>query len=200
MLVERIDELSLAHHDFGGRPNTLLGGFVRKIDRLKAELVSAAQYAQWADSLTPEDAPETALEREFAEIYRTHERMLAEAGARDAGDLIVDALSLARKQPAIARRFDHLLLDDAQELDLAPAMLALEIGVPGLTTTGDPHAALRRFRGAGAARLRGFEIPGTRVIGLDRGVRCPERVWRGAPRRRCARGAGAGGGGGPWPR
>jgi superfamily I DNA/RNA helicase len=41
MLVERIDELSLRHHDFGGRPKTLLGGFVRQIDRLKAELVGA---------------------------------------------------------------------------------------------------------------------------------------------------------------
>ncbi len=29
------------------------------------------------------------------QIYCTHERMLAEAGARDAGDLVVDALSLA---------------------------------------------------------------------------------------------------------
>ena len=39
MLVERIDELSLQHHDFGGRPNALLAGFVRRIDRLKAEQV-----------------------------------------------------------------------------------------------------------------------------------------------------------------
>jgi DNA helicase-2/ATP-dependent DNA helicase PcrA len=44
MLVERIDELSLRHHDFAGRPNALLGGFIRRIDRLKAELVSAERY------------------------------------------------------------------------------------------------------------------------------------------------------------
>ena len=50
MLVERIDELSLQHHDFGGRPNALLGGFVRRIDRLKAELVGAEDYAGWAAS------------------------------------------------------------------------------------------------------------------------------------------------------
>ncbi|HEY1568507.1 MAG TPA: UvrD-helicase domain-containing protein, partial [Solirubrobacteraceae bacterium] len=50
MLVERIDELSLRHHDFGGRPNTLLGGFVRRIDRLKAELVTAEAYLAWAQA------------------------------------------------------------------------------------------------------------------------------------------------------
>jgi DNA helicase-2/ATP-dependent DNA helicase PcrA len=181
MLLERIDELSLHHHDFGGRPNALLGGFVRKIDRLKAELVAPQEYAEWAESLAPDSSSsEASLEREFAEIYRTHERMLAQAGARDAGDLILDALSLARKQPAIARRFTHLLIDDAQELDLAPAMLALEVGQPGLTVAGDPFGAVRRFRGAGAARLRGFEAPGTRVVELQSGMRCPERLGQAA--------------------
>jgi DNA helicase II / ATP-dependent DNA helicase PcrA len=180
MLVERIDELSLRHHDFGGRPNTLLGGFVRRIDRLKAELVSAEEYLNWSSALADDNSSQVALEREFAEIYRTHERMLAQAGARDDGDLIVDALSLARRQPSRARRFRHLLLDDAQELDLAPATLALEVGEPSLTVAGDPSAGLRRYRGAGAARMRSFAPAGTRVVVLERGLRCPPGVWRAA--------------------
>ena len=48
MLAERVDELSVRHHDFGGRPTLLLGSFVRRIDRLKAELVDAEQYLAWA--------------------------------------------------------------------------------------------------------------------------------------------------------
>jgi DNA helicase-2/ATP-dependent DNA helicase PcrA len=180
MLVERIDELSLQHHDFGGRPNTLLGGFVRRIDRLKAELVGAEEYLNWSGALADDDSSQAALEREFAEIYRTHERMLAEAGARDKGDLIVDALSLARQQPSRARRFRHLLLDDAQELDLAPATLALEVGEPSLTVAGDPSAGLRRYRGAGAARMQSFDAAGARVVVLERSLRCRTRVWHAA--------------------
>ena len=181
MLVERIDELSLRHHDFGGRPNTLLGGFVRRIDRLKAELVTADAYVAWARALA-DDAPDAELEREFAQIYCTHERMLAEAGARDDGDLIVSALDLARAQPNLARRFDYLLLDDAQELDLGPATLALEVSARrGVTIAGDPDAGLRRYRGAGAARMRSFsDGADTRVVVLERGQRCPERIWRAA--------------------
>jgi DNA helicase-2/ATP-dependent DNA helicase PcrA len=179
MLVERIDELSLQHHDFGGRPNALLAGFVRRIDRLKAEQVGPDEYLRWAGSL-PDDSAEAALEREFAEIYRSHERMLAEIGARDAGDLIADAISLARKQPDLARRFAHLLVDDAQELDLAAARLALEIGTPGLTVAGDPRATLRRFRAAGQARMRSFDSPRARTIELAPGQRCPERIWTAA--------------------
>jgi DNA helicase-2/ATP-dependent DNA helicase PcrA len=183
MLVERIDELSLRHHDFGGRPNTLLGGFVRRIDRLKAELVTAGAYVTWAQAL-PDDAPDAELEREFAQIYCTHERILAEASARDDGDLIVSALDLARAQPNLARRFDYLLLDDAQELDLAPATLAMEVSARrAVTIAGDPDAGLRRYRGAGAARMRSFEGAGgdgVRVIVLERNQRCPGPIWQAA--------------------
>jgi DNA helicase-2/ATP-dependent DNA helicase PcrA len=179
MLVHRIDELSLQHHDFGGRPNTLLAGFVRRIDRLKAELVTPAAYQRWAAEL-PDGAPEAELEREFADVYVTHEAMLAQAGARDAGDLIADAIALARRQPALARRFRHLLIDDAQELDLAPQTLALEVGEPGLTVAGDPAAGLRRFRGAGAARMASFVSADVETIALGTSRRCPPRVWRAA--------------------
>ena len=179
MLVARIDELSLQHHDFGGRPNTLLAGFIRRIDRLKAELVTPGEYWRWAQSLAA-GSPAAALEHEFAEIYATHERMLAETGARDAGDLIIDAISLARRQPALAQRFTHLLLDDAQELDLAPVTLALEVGTPGLTVAGDPRAALRRFRAAGAARMASFAGPDAYMVELETGHRCPQPIGRAA--------------------
>ncbi|MFZ0041519.1 MAG: ATP-dependent DNA helicase [Solirubrobacteraceae bacterium] len=180
MLVDRIDELSLQQHDFGGRPNALLGGFVRRIDRLKGELVSASDYWRWADGLSEAENSAAPVEREFAAVYRTHERLLEEAGARDDGDLITDALSLTRRHPELAERFDHLLIDDAQELDLAPASLAHELRVASMTVAGDPGAGLRRYRGAGAERLRSFESPAARVVELAGSLRCPPRIWRAA--------------------
>ncbi|HZO76970.1 MAG TPA: UvrD-helicase domain-containing protein, partial [Solirubrobacteraceae bacterium] len=66
MLMERLDQLELSHHDFGGSPATLLGQFVRRIDCLKAELISAEEFGAWAASL---DGPDGQLEREFAGIY-----------------------------------------------------------------------------------------------------------------------------------
>ncbi|MDQ6803901.1 MAG: UvrD-helicase domain-containing protein, partial [Actinomycetota bacterium] len=115
MLLERIDDLPLRRHDFGGSPSALLGGFVRRIDRLKAELIEAEDYAVWAAGLGDDEG--AALEREFAEVYRAHERMLGEAGTRDAGDLIREALRLARERSEVSGRFAHVLVDDAQELD-----------------------------------------------------------------------------------
>ncbi len=178
MLTDRIDELSLERHDFAGSANALLGGFIRRIDRLKGELIGADAYARWAAGLVDQgvDPSEAGVEREFAEVYKTHERMLAEAGARDAGDLVMDAIRLARGHPRISRRFEHVLVDDAQELDLAPATLVREIARAGLTVAGDPYHALRCFRGASAARLRSFQADGALVVELGRSLRCPERV------------------------
>ena len=183
MLAERVDELSVRHHDFGGRPTLLLGGFVRRIDRLKGELVDAEQYLAWAQRRERDGDPDAALELEFAQIYASHERMLAQAGARDEGDLVIDALSLTRARGGGAvghAGFDHLLIDDAQELDLAAASLARELCVPSVTVAGDPDAALLRYRGAGAQRLRSFATPDTPVISLGASLRCPQPVWRAA--------------------
>ena len=189
MLAERVDELSVRHHDFGGRPTLLLGSFVRRIDRLKGELIDAERYLAWAQCRERDGDPDAALELEFAQIYSSHERMLAQAGARDEGDVVIDALSLTRTRGGAAVThpgFDHLLIDDAHELDLAAASLAQELCVPSVTVAGDPDAALLRYRGAGAQRLESFakppnpRTPETPVISLGASRRCPQPVWRAA--------------------
>ena len=63
MLLERIDDLPLRHHDLRGNPSATLGAIVQRIDRLKDELVSADDYAAWAP------ADDRAREREFADLY-----------------------------------------------------------------------------------------------------------------------------------
>lgn len=173
MLVERIDQLDLRHHDFAGNPAALLRRFVARIDRLKAELVSAEEFAAWAGRLT---GPEGPLEREFAGVWRAHERLLAEAGARDAGDLVLGALSLARRQAATERAFTHVLVDDAQELDFGAASLVADLG-PDLTAAGDPAAGLLGLRAASEARMAALAaLPGARVATLRASFRCPPAV------------------------
>jgi DNA helicase-2/ATP-dependent DNA helicase PcrA len=158
MLLERVDELTLAHHDFGGSATALFGRFIRRIDGLKADLVDADQFAATA-------ATASESEREFAEVYRTHERMLAEACARDAGDLIRDAL--AKLERSGERPFVHLLVDDVQGLELAALSLVRAAGGTELFVTGDP------LLGADA-------IEGARVITLDASRRCPGSVMQAA--------------------
>ena len=167
MLLDRIDQLSLERHDFGGSANALLAGFIRRIDRLKAHLVGAEDYARWAARLAESEAD---VEREFAAVYRVHEEMLSEAGARDAGDLIRDALRVVRERPAEAQRFEHVLVDDAHDLDLASGTLSRAVAGPRLTAAADPSRA--------GCALRRDEF--REVITLDQSLRLPRRVLRAA--------------------
>ncbi|HYB26565.1 MAG TPA: ATP-dependent DNA helicase [Solirubrobacteraceae bacterium] len=180
MLLERIDRLSIERHDFGGSANALLAGFIRRIDRLKAHLVGAEEYARWAarlvesDSESGPDGGDPGVEQEFAEVYRVHEDMLTEVGGRDAGDLVRDALRLVRDRPSIARRFEHVLVDDGHDFDLAAATLSRALAGSRLTVAADPA------RPAVGSPLLDFPGDSAEVLVLGCSLRVPRRVLRAA--------------------
>jgi DNA helicase II / ATP-dependent DNA helicase PcrA len=194
MLLERIDELTIRSHDFRGNSAALIASFVRRIDRLKDELITAEDYAAWAGQLAAEpDADDAgraraARERELAEIYRAHDRMLAAVGALDGGDLVIRALALLREHPhvraQVAERWRHVLVDDVQEPNFAHGLLlrllAAEHG--NLFAAGDDDQAIDRFRAAATKNLRDFqaELPDATVVTLEQSFRCPPRVLRAA--------------------
>ena len=106
LLLERLDDLTLRHHETRGNPAPLLASFVSRIDRLKDEMVSAADYRRHAERLAaaPDgDAARAHAEREleFARLYEDHDRLLTERGALDFGDLIVRAFRLLHECPHV---------------------------------------------------------------------------------------------------
>ena len=183
LLLDRTDELPLRLHDFLGNPAALLASILERIDRLKAELVTAADHQRWAASL-PDDDPRAEREREFAAVYAAHDRMLGETGALDLGDLVLRAHALLRDDAAVrgrARdRYRHVLVDDHPELDgAAVALVGRLAGESGdVTVSGDDDQAFGRFRAAGAKNLRDFSAahPRARLVRLERSFRCPQRV------------------------
>src|ERR671920_1620862 len=56
LLLERLDDLTLRHHETRGNPAPLLASFVARIDRLKDEAVSSDEYGRWAERLAIEAA------------------------------------------------------------------------------------------------------------------------------------------------
>ena len=191
MLTERTSELSVRAHDLRGNPAALLASFIPRIDRLKDEMVTAEDYAAWAAALPERDDAErsrAAREREFADVYRDHDRMLAEAGTLDFGDLMLRAFRLLRDKPhvraRVAGRFAHVLVDELQDVSFAQGvllrLLASEHGE--LTAAGDDDQAIHRFRGAAAKNLRDFqaELPDAKVVRLERCFRCRARILEAA--------------------
>jgi DNA helicase-2/ATP-dependent DNA helicase PcrA len=197
LMVERIDDLPLRHHEIRGNPGPLVASFVSRIDRLKDEMVAAEDFRRYAEALAAEaragnggDAlrARAAREVEFAEVYARHDRLLAESGALDFGDLIVLGCRLLHERPHVrerlAGRFAHVLVDEYQDTNFAQAallgLLAQENG--NVTVAGDDDQAIHRFRGASAKNLLDFEReqPGARVVRLERSHRSGRRILRAA--------------------
>src|SRR4051794_6270868 len=182
MLLEHIDTLPLRHHDLRGNPSAALDEIVRRIDHLKEELVSAADYAAWAASL-PEDA-HGAREREFAALFRAHDGLLGQAGALDAGDLVLQAFRLLREKPHVRARlggrYRHVLVDELQDASFAQGLLLrLLIADHGsISAFADDDQAIHRFRGAATKNIRDFraEWPHATLVRLEESQRSARRV------------------------
>ena len=174
MLLERIDDLPLRHHDLRGNPSATLGAIVQRIDRLKDELVSADEYAAWA----PEER-----QREFAALYAAHERMLEEAGTLDVGDLVLHSFRVLRAKSHVrarlAKRHRHVLVDELQDASFAQGLLLRLLAAGGnITAAADPDQAIFRFRGAATKNTDDFraEWPAATVVRLTTSHRSRERI------------------------
>jgi hypothetical protein len=98
-----MDDLPLRHHDLQGRPAATLARVIARIDRCKDELVTSDALTAWAAALPDTDA-RAPREREFAALYATHDRMLAEQGLIDHGELVLRAHALLAERPHVRAR------------------------------------------------------------------------------------------------
>ena len=159
MLLDRIDELVVRLHDFRGSPAAMLAGIVARIDRLKQQGITARAYADWASEQEQE------REREFAQIYAAHDRMLSEQALLDEGELVLRATALLEDKPQVRERtharFQHVLVDDLE--DLTPAQRAL------LDRLGD-RLTVTSSESVGLAT----------TITLERSLRCRDRILEAA--------------------
>ena len=124
-------------------------------------MITAEDYRAWAVALPDEDdaARSRALrEREFAQLYADHDRLLAERGALDVGDLVLRAVGLLR-DAARARTRRRPLPPRARRRvggpNYAQGLLLVAAGRPSTATSRwcDDDQAIYRFRGAATKNL-----------------------------------------------
>ncbi|HEV2856784.1 MAG TPA: ATP-dependent DNA helicase [Solirubrobacterales bacterium] len=188
MLLDRLDRLPLRRHEIRGNPAGLLARLLARIDSLKAERVGPTTLSERAEAASVEDdAGREAKEREleFAELYLTHDRILAETGSLDHGDvfLALDCLLVERPdvRRRIAERWPYLMVDELEEA--TPAQLAvLESLAPDnpnqvFVTEGvaEPSAAPE----SDALRWFGDLFPDGERVALEERFRNPQlSFWR----------------------
>jgi superfamily I DNA/RNA helicase/RecB family exonuclease len=177
MLLERIEELPLRHHEIRGNPAGLLARLLGRIDALKAEAVGPQTLAGWAAecgrSARDEAARESALrEREFAALYAEHDRILATAGSLDSGDVVLALGRLLAERAdvrrEIAERFRFLMVDELEDATLARWAVLAELGSDNanLVCALDDDAATRGPGPRAAAWFRDLH-PDADVVVLE---------------------------------
>jgi DNA helicase-2/ATP-dependent DNA helicase PcrA len=195
LMLDRIEDLTLRRHEIRGNPAPLLANFIARIDRLKDEMVSAAEYGRWARRTTEAcrdggDAERASAEREleFAQVYADHDRLLAESGSLDFGDLVLHAFRLLHEKPhvraRVAARLGHVLVDEYQEVNFAQgALLRLLVQEHrNVAAAGDDDQAIHRFRAASRKNLVDFEheFEDCKVVRLEQSQRSGKQILEAA--------------------
>ncbi|MDQ4049418.1 MAG: ATP-dependent helicase, partial [Actinomycetota bacterium] len=191
LLLDRISELRLRHHEIRGTPAPLLATFVSRIDRLKEEMITPGELASHAERLAADahgagdaERARTALEVEFAGVYADHDRLLAEGGALDSGDLLLRAFRMLHEKPHVRERvrdrFRHVLVDEYQDMSFAQGMVLSLLCEQGseVTVAGDDRQAIHRLRGAHEKNLSDFQkgFADATVVRLEQSHRSRQRI------------------------
>jgi len=120
----------------------------------------------------------------IATIYDRYEQELARHQINDFDDLIFLSLRRlqhdARVREQWQRRYDHVLVDEYQDIDPAQEKLVQILAAPqdGLFTVGDEDQTLYAWRSASVERIVGLDglYPGLQRVALDHNYRCPPEV------------------------
>ncbi len=149
------------------------------ISAAKNEMIDATQYKDRASNI---------YERRIAEIYEEYQKRLRRDGAMDFDDLLLEAVRLFQRHPAVLERyrhrFQHVLVDEYQDTNRVQNELVLLLGQKhrNVFVVGDADQSVYRFRGADIGNINDFEraFEDTTLILLEQNYRSTEKILKAA--------------------
>ncbi|MBW2965049.1 UvrD-helicase domain-containing protein [Candidatus Woesearchaeota archaeon] len=99
-------------------------------------------------------------------------------GLRDFADQLMDALSLFETHPELIPRFDHILIDEYQDVNSTQIRLVDMLNSPNIFCVGDPRQSIYGWRGSDIRFIINFEekYPGCEVVTLTRNYRSTPHI------------------------
>jgi len=145
------------------------------IESAKNELMTPAQYADFADSYFQEIT---------AKVYTEYQKRMVEANSMDFDDLINNTLQLFALHPNILAKyqeqFQYILVDEYQDTNKGQYTLikALAKKHQNIFVVGDDWQAIYAFRGADFRNILNFEkdYPNTKIIKLEQNYRSSQNI------------------------
>ena len=141
----------------------------------KNELIGPAEATSRASNI---------FERKQAEVYTEYQARLLRAGAMDFDDLLAKTVELFRTHPDVLHsyrnRFQHILIDEYQDTNLAQNELAVLLASESgeITAVGDENQSIYGFRGADVRNINQLEdsFPSLTTIVLDQNYRSTQVI------------------------
>lgn len=150
------------------------------ISLLKNELIDPGEAIDRAEDI---------FARRHAEIYREYQLRLERAGSADFDDLLTQTVRLLRECPDVLteyqRRFEHLLVDEFQDTNMAQNEIVLSLSgasdpthAHNVCVVGDSDQSVYRFRGADLRNIIQFEdaFDDVTTIVLDQNYRSTQTI------------------------
>jgi DNA helicase II / ATP-dependent DNA helicase PcrA len=183
LLLDHLDDLSLRRHEIRGNPAGLLARLLRRIDALKAEGIAPGRLRAWAeererDARGADERERARREREFADLYASHDRILRQSGSLDGGDVVIELERLLRERPdvrgEVAGRFRFVMVDELEDAGAAHRALVDAVGEhENLVCACDVAQSVRRPPAAAIDPGPSFmeRYPGAQQVVLERPLR-----------------------------
>ena len=162
------------HHGLAGtgerfpRADTLVDAYSRAVNTGRPARAVIGTEFPWCDPHT----------EKILELFRGYTTRKRAGGLLDFDDLLLAWRSLLTDPtigPTVAGRWDHVLVDEYQDVNQVQVDIVrlLRPGGVGLTVVGDDAQAIYGFRGADAAHLTELAatLPGASVVRLERNFR-----------------------------
>lgn len=146
-----------------------------EISRAKERLIKPDRYATDAASH---------VEKLVARIYPKYQAKLAKSNALDFDDIICRTVDLLVASPEVlqsyANRFEHVLIDEYQDVNFAQYRLAqlLSSHHQNLTIVGDDDQSIYGWRGADLSLMMRFgsDHPNAKIVTLGQNYRCSHNI------------------------
>jgi superfamily I DNA/RNA helicase len=167
-LENEYPRLELKHFKDLLEPSRPLGDILNAISRANDEVVDASEYRSLAESMlhaATSDEERLLAEKnlEVATVFAAYERLKAEHGCVDFGDLVAIPVRLCESYPEIGAHltglYEHILVDEYQDVNRSSVRLLKGISGDGrnLWAVGDMKQSIYRFRGASSFNMARFD-------------------------------------------
>ena len=125
-------------------------------------------FEDFTDELEPKDRRTGEL---VVQTCRFVEEWMIRNGKRDFSDQIIDTIQLFKKHPQLIPNYDHLLVDEYQDVNTVQCELIRILQPPNMFIVGDPRQAIYGWRGSRVNYIMDFQKISNDTITLTKNYR-----------------------------